>query len=94
MTAAFDEWPAGTLAERLRAFAKTNALPQHAGSELDDLIAEAAEVEQNADTFARAAHMLHEQAHGASPWLVCQAEPCRSIPHSDEDRGPAPLTLL
>lgn len=93
MTAALDDWPAETLTGRLRVFAKQTSVREVDGCTLDDLIAEAAEVEQDAAMFRDAAHMLHEQAHGNVPWITCQIEPCPSLVLGDEDRGPAPLTL-
>lgn len=40
-----------------------------------------------------AAHMLHEQAHGGSPWRTCTEEPCRLIERDLIERGPAPRYL-
>lgn len=89
--AVLDGYVVDSLADVLRALSKRKA--RMGCEELDDLIAQVAELEQDAGTFRAAAHMLHEQAHGDAPWCACQAEPCRSLALGDEDRGPAPLTL-
>jgi hypothetical protein len=41
-----------------------------------------------------ALHMLHDEAHGGTPWATCTAAPCRDLrlPTATR-RGPAPLSL-
>lgn len=52
------------------------------------------------DQLAHAVHMLHEQAHGPTPFRTCTSEPCRSLIVDiavdetwDLFDGPAPATL-
>lgn len=46
------------------------------------------------DELTRALHMLHEQAHGDTPWRTCVTEPCNTIGQIvEQTAGPAPLTL-
>lgn len=40
-----------------------------------------------------AAHMLHEQAHGPTPWRTCQEDPCRHL-WASRSAGPAQVTML
>lgn len=61
---------------------------------VDELMDELNYGEAEDAELRRAAHMLHEQAHGQTPWIACQVEPCASLALEDGDRGPAPLTLL
>lgn len=46
---------------------------------LDGRIARAKMHEGPGGTFGQAAHSLHEQAHGETPWRTCQQYPCREL---------------
>lgn len=68
--------------------------------EISELQGEIQDLEGNQGTDLdkawRALHMLHEQAHGGTPWRVCTEEPCRDLQHltsRDRTAGPAQLSM-